>query len=245
MTFKDGRHLIDSKGDFFKTLENCQGWYDCPVDADGKPIGPIAGYTADHSKGDGTKWVGLQYANFSMADEWPAVLTFFAQEMWSRLKMQSLMSDLDRIVGAPWAGVKFSQEVARLSGCRHIFAEKKGDDLILGRYEDRIVPGETVAIGEELVNNLSTTSKLMDIIESRGGRVSCIICAINRSSPFKQTFWDAPNRDPIPIIGVIEREMPQYHRDDPAVAEAIKKFGLIDKPKYAWDQMKAAMDAHR
>lgn len=245
MISKDGRHLIDPAGDFFKTLENCQGWYDCPVDAGGNPIGPIVGYTANHPKDDGTKWVGLQYANFSMADEWPAVLTFFAQEMWSRLKIRGFVSNLDRIVGAPWAAVKFSQEVARLSGCRHIFAEKKGDGLILGRYEDRIDSGETVAIGEELVNNASTTGTLVEMIEARGGRVSCIFCAINRSSPFKQTFWDAPNCDPIPIIGVIEREMPQYHRDDPKVASAIKQYGLIDKPKYAWDKLKAVMDAHR
>ena len=36
MTSKDGRCLIDPGGDFFKTLESCEGWYDCSLDTDGK-----------------------------------------------------------------------------------------------------------------------------------------------------------------------------------------------------------------
>lgn len=240
---KNGDHLIDSGGDYSKTLENCEGWYACPFDAGGNPAGPIVGYTADHPKKDGTKWVGLHYANFSKADLWPAVLTFFAEAMSGKLMARGFVPDL--VVGAPWAGVKFSQEVARLLGCRHIFAEKKGDDLILGRYEDEIRPGETVAIGEELVNNTSTTRKLIDLIEERGGRVENIFCAINRSSPFRETYWDAPERDPVPIIGVIEREMPQFHVSDPRVSSAIAKYGLVPKPKYEWDKLKAAMHAHR
>lgn len=240
--YSDGSDLISS-GDFFKTLENCQGWYDCPVDAGGKYCGPIAGYTADHPKKDGTKWVGPHYANFSKADQWPAVLTFFSAEMTARLQEGRIIPSL--ILGAPWAGVKFSQETARQVGCRHIFAEKKaGDELILGRYEGEIHKGDRVVIGEELVNNLSTTSKLIEIIEDAGGTAIAIMCAINRSSPFVQTFTHSDGR-PIPIIGVIEREMPQYHQGDPEVADAITQYGLIKKPKYAWDQMKAAMDAHR
>lgn len=241
-TYKnDGSHLI-IHNDFFGTLENCEGWYDCPVGADGKPLGPIAGYTANHPKKDGTKWVGLQYVNFSKADPWPAVLTFFAHEMAVRLQARQIVPSL--VVGAPWAGVKFSQEVARQLGCRHIFAEKKGDDLILGRYEDEIKSGDQVCIGEELVNNLSTTSKLAKLIEDAGGTVIGIMCAINRSSPFVRAFKHTDDRQ-IPIAGVIEREMPQYHQSDPMVAEAIKKYGLIAKPKYAWDKLKAAMDTHR
>lgn len=241
---KDGSHLIDPKGDFLRTLENCQGFYACPVGADGKLFGPAVGYTGEYDAGDGTKKkrVGLVYYNFSQADQWPAVLSFFAREMNRRLTVKNMVPDV--VVGAPWAGIKFSQEVACLLGCRHIFAEKKGDDIILGRYEGDINPGDIVAIGEELVNNASTTSKLVSLIEKNGGHVVCIFCAINRSSPFKETFWAPPN-DPVPIIGVIERETPQYRQDDPVVAEAIAAGNIIWKPKYAWEKMKAVMDAHR
>lgn len=241
---KDGSHLIDPEGDFLKTLENCRGYYDCPVSADGKLLGPVVGYTASYDTLDGTKkkWVGLAYFNFATADPWPAVLTFFAGEIVRKLQEKRIV--LDVLVGAPWAGVKISQEEARLLGCRHIFAQKKGDDIILGRYEDEIRPGDIVAVGEELVNNASTTEKIIKLIEDAGGHVALITCAINRSFPFKSTFW-VPPRDPIPIIGAIERSTPQYHQDDPVVAEAIAAGNVVWEPKYAWGAMKAAMDTHR
>lgn len=242
---KDGRHLIDPGGDFLKTLENCHGYYDCPVDSSGMPLGPVVGYTAPYAvASDGTKmkWTGLKYFNFATADPWPAVLTFFAAEIVRRMKARGM--DPDVIVGAPWAGVKISQEVARLFGCRHIFAQKNGDDIIIGRYENEIKPGDAVAVGEELVNNTSTTSKIVKLIEDAGGRVIVITCAINRSFPFKDWFW-VPPADPIPIIGVIERSTPQYKQNDPIVAEAIAKGNVVWEPKYAWDRMKTAMDAYR
>jgi orotate phosphoribosyltransferase len=240
---RDGSHLIDSGGDFLRTLENCEGYYVCPTDSDGKLKGPVVGYTAPYDLPDGTKkkWVGLTYYNFAKADPWPAVLTFFAVQMHVQLKTRGMQPNV--IVGAPWAGVKFSQEVARLQGCRHIFAEKQGDDLILGRYENEIRPGDDVMIGEELVNNASTTGKLIKLIESAGGRVMGIFCAINRSSPFKETFWMAPESDPIPIIGVINRETPQYKQHDPVVAGDIASGNVVWKPKYAWEQMRVATDA--
>lgn len=235
---RDGSHLIE-EGDYLKTLENCEGHYACPIGPDGKLLGPVVGYAGEYAPGK--NWVGLEYFNFSQADQWPAVLTEFARQMCLWLNEKSVKPDL--IVGAPWAGVKFSQAVALATGCRHIFAEKKGDDIILGRYEGMIQPGDRVVIGEELVNNTSTTSKLVNLIEAAGGQVIAVMCAINRSYPFKETFWDAPAKDPIPIIAVIDRSTPQCRQDDPVVAEAIVAGNVIWKPKYAWLQLKAAMDA--
>lgn len=255
MSKNDGRHLI-VPGDFLKTLENCEGHYMCPIDPiTGELLGPVVGYAGEYDAADGSKkkWVGLAYYNFSKADPYPAVLTFSAEVMASQLKEKKMVPDL--IVGAPWAGVKFSQEVARILGCRHIFAEKnvigfdengkKIEKLILGRYEGEINPGERVLIGEELVNNLSTTGKLVNLIEETGGIVIGISCAINRSYSGVKTFWDAPRTDSLPIIGVIEIPTPQYKQDDQMVAKAIESGNVVWKPKYAWDKMKAAMDWDR
>lgn len=244
MGSSNGSHLVDPNGDLLKTLENCEGHYTCPRDSDGNLLGPVVGYAAKYQDADGSEknWVGLEYFNFSQADPWPAVLTAFAYEMRNLLVKRRVSPDI--IVGAPWAGVKFSQETASILGCRHIFAEKKGDDIILGRYEGVIRRGDSVVIGEELVNNASTTKKLIDLIENAGGRVIAIACAINRSYPFRDSFAIASDREPIPIIGVIERSTPQYRQDDTVVAEAIASGDVIWKPKYAWDKMKAAMDAY-
>lgn len=237
----DGSHLIDPGGDLLKTLENCEGYYSCPVSPMcGAPLGPIVGYTAEYEPGK--KWVGLEYFNFSMADQWPTVLGMFVEAVFVSLRGRNLIPDL--IVGAPWAGVKFSHVASVYFGCRHIFAEKKGDELILGRYEGAIQHGDKVVIGEELVNNASTTGKLIKIIEDAGGEVIAIIAAINRSYPFRDVF-EIPGRESIPIISAINRSTPQYRQDDPVVAEAIAQGNVVWKPKYAWDQMKAAMDAAR
>lgn len=251
---RDGKHLIDPNGGFLETLKRCKGHYVCPIGPDGKLFGPVVGYTAPYDAGDGTKknWVGLEYFNFAKADSWPAVLTFFAEDIDRQLREMGTVPDV--IVGAPWAGVKFSQEVARLTGCRHVFAEKdvigfdsdrkKIEKLILGRYEGEIEPGDKVLIGEELVNNASTTGKLINLIEDAGGKVIGIICAINRSYPFRDTFRVTPERNPVFIFGVINRSTPQYKQDNPIVAADIEAGNIVWKPKYAWDQMKTAMDTY-
>ncbi len=241
----DGSQRISPNG-FLETLRNCGGYYSCPVDSDGMPLGPVVGYAGTYDADDGPKkhWVGLDYLNFSMADQWPAVLTYFAREMVNRLVAHDKIPDV--IIGGPWAGIKFSQEVARLLGCRHIFAEKKVvgwdsatdkpiEEIALGRYEGAIGSGDLVIVGEELVNNLSTTGKIIGLCEVAGGQVVAVTCAINRSSPAVRTYRD------IPVIGVVDREIPQYRQDDPIVVRAIADGNVVWKPKHAWSRLEAAM----
>jgi hypothetical protein len=135
-------------------LQDCEGHYACPVASDGTLLGPVVGYAAPYVASDGSekKWVGLEYFNFSQADQHPVVLYEFAARMEQLLTTHGISPDL--IVGAPWAGVKFSQAVALLVFSRHIFAEKdvvgfdkdgkKIEKLILGRYEGAIKKGDKV-----------------------------------------------------------------------------------------------------
>jgi orotate phosphoribosyltransferase len=231
----DGTHLI-VQGDNLATLKNCDGYYTATLDEAGMPTTPVVGYTASyHSEsGSSEKWVGLTYYNFSKADLWPAVLTHFGKQMALKISEAKLAPDM--IVGAPWAGIKFSQEVSRILACRHIFAEKKEDDMILGRYDLEIPKGARILIGEELVNNTSTTGKLITLIEEAGGEVVGILCAINRSYPFKNTFEVADGRS-VPILGVIEVPTPQYKQHEAIVADAIAEGRVVWKPKYEWDRL--------
>ncbi len=234
----DGSHLIVS-GDPLQTLINCEGYYTCPLGNDGMPIGPIVGYTGDYADIDGKKkkYVGLTYFNFSKADMWPAVLTLFANMMVETLDSRGVSPTI--ILGAPWAGVKFSQEVAAILGCRHVFAEKEGNRIFLGRYEGAINAGDRVLIGEELVNNLSTSGKLCQIIKNAGANVIAIQCAINRSFPFQEEFFFEGIG--VPIVAVVERETPQYRQDDLLVADAIKDDNVVWKPKNEWARLRNAM----
>ena len=224
---------------FLDLLQGCEGYYSCPI-VGGKLFGPLVGYAGEYGS-DKKKYVGFKYFNFSMLDQYPVRLMEFAAAMTQLLDQHALEPDL--IIGAPWAGVKFSYAVsANLDFCRHIFAEKKGDELILGRYEGAIRPGDDVIIGEELVNNASTTGKLIELVEAAEARVITIMCAINRSYPFRNTF-ERPGKDPIPIISVVEQSTPQYRQDDPAVAAEVAAGNVVWKPKYDWRKLKASMDS--
>ncbi|MDD5084086.1 MAG: phosphoribosyltransferase family protein [Candidatus Moranbacteria bacterium] len=228
----DGSDLI-IPDDYVGTLRQCQGFYQCPYE-NGKPVGLLVGYAGTYryaGEFEEHNYVGDTYYNFSRADQYPAVLTYFAEAMARNLTDADIRPTV--ILGAPMAGLKFSQEVARLLGCRHIFAEKVAalsDDgkslktrIALARYE--INPGDRVVIGEELVNNCSTTAQLIELVRNAGGHVIGIMCAINRSSPFIIQYAG------IPVMSVIGKETPQYKQDDPLVAGLVRRGSIIWKPK--------------
>jgi orotate phosphoribosyltransferase len=163
------------------------------------------------------------------------------------------VEDLDALCGL-LAGLRFSQEVARLIACRHISAEKKtvsleenrqrpNEELILGRYE--VEAGDRVLIGEELVNNISSAGKIVRLVEEAGGEVAGIMCAINRSFPFRNTYVPEEGRPPIPIVSVIERETPQYRQDDPEAVALVAAGNIIWKPKVEhWPRLQKVMEEY-
>ena len=251
-----GAHLI-TEGDPRQTLINCQGLYECPMDGDGSPLGPLVGYAGKYRASDSSQknFVGLAYYNYSMADQWPAVNRWFARclvngpmkadepQGTEPYRWQSKMV----ILGAPMAGIKFSTAVAEELGCRHIFAEKKTlkvglmvgerdeEELRMLRYD--IHPGDLVWIGEELINNFSTTKDLVAMIEEAGGVYMGIMCVINRSWPEVREFMGKP------IYSVLHVPTPQYRQDDPLIVAALAcGLPIIGKPKHDWGMLKTAMD---
>lgn len=245
----DGGKSLIVRDNLLETLKKCQGYYQCPKDEFGKFVGPLVGYAGTYRNTDDEDFhfVGAEYYNFSRADQWPAVLEEFVVEVAG--KVYDLDIEPTVILGAPWAGVKFSQAVAHVFDCRHIFAEKKPiigwkgfepkivEEIVLSRYE--INPGDRVFIGEELVNNCSTTAKLIKLVEDAGGEVIGIMCAINRSYPFFDQY------EGIPIISAIEQPTPQYRQDESEVAELVKTGDVIWKPKIDhWPQLQKIMEEH-
>jgi len=233
---------------YLKTLMRCGGYYECPCDDKGHFIGPLVGYAGTYEDIDGKSFhfVGSKYYNFSRADQYPAVLEIFSEVASIELYNREIEPTV--ILGAPMGGLKFSQDVAIIMECRHIFAEKRStleqnpvphivEEIVLARYE--INPGDQVVIGEELVNNCSTTAKLIKLVEDAGGKVVGIVCAINRSYPFIDQYKG------IPIISVIEQPTMQYRQDDSMVAELIKNDNVIWKPKIGdWPRLQKVMEEH-
>lgn len=246
-----GREFL-VEGDLLATLKKCGGYYQCPEDSDGNLIGPLVGYAGTYKGSDNQDlhYVGSQYFNFSRADQWPAVLRAFAHA--AVLKLDRADIEPRVILGAPMAGLKLSQAIADNTESRCIYAEKSvcwvarvGDEIYkppienlkLARYE--INPGDRVVICEELVNNFSTTGKLIELALAAGGEVIGIVCAINRSYPFANRFLD------IPVVSVIEASTPQYRQDDPMVAWLVETGEVIWKPKIGdWPRLQKVMEEH-
>jgi adenine/guanine phosphoribosyltransferase-like PRPP-binding protein len=245
---EDASGCLLVRHNYLETLKRCKGFYECPCDSGGNFRGPLVGYAGTYEDIDGKTFhfVGAKYYNFSRADQWPAVLEIFAEAASEFLYDRDIEPTV--ILGVPMAGLKFSQEVAGYMECRHIFAEKRPvlelnsgarivEELVLARYE--IYPGDQVVIGEELVNNCSTTAKLIKLVEDAGGKVIGIVCAINRSYPFIDQY------NGIPIVSVIEQPTCQYRQDEPEVVDLVKNGNVIWKPKIKdWPRLQKVMEDH-
>ena len=112
--------------------------------------------------------------------------------------------------------------------------------LIWGRHE--IIPGDKVAIIEDLNNNFSTTAQLAQLITSAGGEVVAIMSFYNRSVDVTGDSYNW-NGTEIPIITLKKKPIFQYKQDDPFVAEDVAKGNVIWKPKPDWQKLKDAMMA--
>lgn len=236
-------------GNVIATLRNCDGVYECPLDAEGKPLGPLVGYAGQYEADDEKllNYVGFVYYNVGKGDQWAHV-----SEVWTESHAESLANfNPDVLVAAPMGGISYMSVLKQRLGCRGIFAEKKVTEsaregkrekskLILGRYD--VYPGDSVILIEDIVNNFSTTKQMIDLVDAADGRVIAIACVINRSN--RDAHWEAPERDPLPVICLQHKPTPQYKQDDPAVSEYIASGNIIMKPKDRWAELVAAEGKH-
>jgi orotate phosphoribosyltransferase len=237
--------------DPLKTLHACGGFYSCPKTSDGERIGPLVGYAGKYEAVDGTKkqWVGDVYANFAKAEEYPFVLHHYAEQISS--KLSPYLDLINIFCGAPLGGYDFTKMLGLVYDRRAIKAEKKvialatGNSreesiLVFGRHE--IKPGDDVAIVEDVCNNFSTTDKLISLIEKSGGKISAIVCLLNRSLSVDSFYLrDGDDSEPIPVISLVRLHIPEFKQDDPAVEEDIKKGNVAWKPKDEWGRLMNAM----
>ena len=69
-------------------------------------------------------------------------------------------------------GIIVGQEVGRILGKRHIFAEKQDGKLVL-RRGFKVVPGERFIVAEDVVTRGTKVYETIDIVKSYGGKSCC------------------------------------------------------------------------
>lgn len=234
---------------FLDVLKKCNGYYESPVDENGKYLGPLVAYAGTYETLEGLKnKVGFIYFNFARAESKYDVRTLFGNEMGRKiaeyLNADDSIPACHKVLGAPMGGILLSGAVGGYLSCETIFAEKKTitpankekgikevSELVIDRHE--IFPGENVFIIEDVCNNFSTTEKLKAEIEKHGGHLLGIACAVNRSG---ETEWKG-----LPVISALLAPTDQYKQGDEEVAELVAKGEIVWQPKPEWPTLKAAM----
>jgi len=227
-------------------LQDCGGYYECPKDASGNRLGPLVGYAGTY--GDGKHYVGDVYANFAKAEEYPFVLESFGVRL-KNLLPKEVLEEARVFCGAPLGGMAFAYQLALLTQCRYVFAEKKvtkaatGSEreeskLVWGRHE--ITIGDDVVIVEDVNNNFSTTEDLIALIKKAGGRVLAIASLLNRSLTVDDVY-QSPSGGSIPVLSLVRKPIDQYVQDSPAVQADIQAGNVVWKPKADWERLTAAM----
>jgi orotate phosphoribosyltransferase len=231
-------------GDNFETLKRCGGYYACPKEASGKRLGPLVGYAACYE--GKLQWVGDVYYNFAMAEQYPQVRNHLAIQLATKFREHKIEPDV--IIGAPMGGILLSGDIGRRLDCRTIFLEKEVKEVksdtsreksALAFIRHSIRKGDRAVIGEDLVNNLSTSEKADKLISDAGGILVAISCGCNRSS---QTFCEVRGRR-IPILSAMDLPTQQFKQDDPAVADDVLAGNVVWKPKDEWSRLTAAVKA--
>lgn len=240
---------INQDDDALEILRKCDGYYECPRDPEGNYTGPLVGYAGRYDDGHGNQlqYVGDVYYNFARAERFPHVRNLFAKGILDAMTGQGI--DFDAVIGAPMGGILLSGDIGRLANRRSVFMEKKVDEaetptsrekshLIMDRHE--LGSGDLVVLSEDVVNNLSTTGKALEVIQSFGAKLVAITCAFNRSG---KTHFETPDGSIVPILCHKWIPTVQFRQDDPAVAQHIAAGRWVKKPKDHWPELKAAIKA--
>ncbi len=231
-------------------LAKLNGYYECPKDKEGKRRGPLVGYAGRYGE-QNLQYVGDIYANFAMADEEPVVMKHFAAQLSDKMlaSMRIGRKFISTYCGAPMGGIGLAIQLASMSTARFVHPDKKitalatkdsreKNELVFDRHQ--VYEGETVAICEDVLNNFSTTEAMIALIESTGAEVVAIIGLLNRSVKVGD-HYDYQDRS-IPVFSLVQKEIPQYQQDDPAVVADIADGKVVWKPKNDWKLLKEAMD---
>jgi orotate phosphoribosyltransferase len=88
--------------------------------------------------------------------------------------------DFDGVISPAMGGIVVGQEIGRVLGKRHIFAEKQDGQLVL-RRGFKVSSGERFVVAEDVVTRGTKVQETIDIVKSFGGRVVAVACLVDRS----------------------------------------------------------------
>jgi orotate phosphoribosyltransferase len=88
--------------------------------------------------------------------------------------------EFDAVISPAIGGIVVGQEVGRILGKRHIFAEKQEGKLVL-RRGFKVNSEERFIVAEDVVTRGTKVQETIDIVNSLGGKVVAVGCLVDRS----------------------------------------------------------------
>lgn len=231
-----------------EAVKACGGYYECPKSPHGQRLGPLVGYAGRDEKG--RQFVGDIYLNMAVLEAYPHILWAYASILNEKISGgRNGLSD-KVFCGAPLGGMSLASLMAMRAYARYIFPEKEVTEVATKHSREKshlvfkrhgITKGDEVIIVEDVCNNFSTTTELVNLITLGGGKVVAIVCLLNRADdPILHEPFRFLNLY-IPVITLVDKPIRQYHQDDLPVIQDVQNGNVVWKPKDKWPELLSAM----
>ncbi|MEP6708980.1 MAG: orotate phosphoribosyltransferase [Verrucomicrobiota bacterium] len=131
--------------------------------------------------------------------------TEIATEVCGQLaaKLRGITADV--VISPALGGIIVGQEVARVLGKRHIFAEKGAGRLVL-RRGFKISPNEKFIVAEDVVTRGGRVQETIDIVRAHGGVVAAVGVIVDRSGNSTRNFG-------CPFVSLIKLNVETFEAD--------------------------------
>lgn len=228
--------------------------YRCPK-VNGARKGPLVPYAGKDQSG--RNYVGDIYFNFRRIEPHLAIVNAFAERIKRCLEIDERLDQFGTVCGIPNGGRTLGQELARITGKRFVYADKKPKPVEPGKKQEyewdlsqfSFAPFERLAIVEDVFNNLQNTNNTLTEIAKTGATPIFLCGALNRSPMWTESYPAEIRRDSqlirqdIPIVAAIQEPYPEYRQDDPEVAADVAAGNVEWEVKKNWPRLMDAMDA--
>lgn len=209
--------------------------YECPHSVQGARTGPLVAYAGTYAPGK--HYVGEVYANMAVMERHVEHMQALARVL---LEQSEQLREVDVFCGAPEGGKTLAVLLANARNALYVYPDQeviegtRKKKLVFARHEG-VLSGKRVAIVEDVMNNFSTTSTLVDLIGEQNGTVVEITGIFNRSLLVDDEY------EGIPVSSVVRRPVHQWRQDDPMVLDDVARGNVILKPKNDWHILAEAM----
>ena len=131
--------------------------------------------------------------------------TEIATEVCGQLAAKLRGITADAVISPALGGIIVGQEVARILGKRHIFAEKQAGGLVL-RRGFKISPNEKFIVAEDVVTRGGRVKETIDIVRAHGATAVAVGVIVDRSGNEKPDFG-------CPFVSLVEMNVENFAAD--------------------------------